>query len=225
MTLPQPSAVPVVKVVMRFTFQPPTARSASRFALSEDGLASAEGQIVRAAPDQAVGAVLGGDSLFQQRVVIVQPAALLHELRLLEIDQHEEAVREALLDAGIERVEIGGAVGERLSLNAGGAGELRKGAKQLAARDHAAVESGARQQARKWIRDIGRQTVDGRLVAEGRGGQVLQRRAVEVMIHGHFDGLVAHVTDFQKNVGEQLTLHRHLPAGGVGIARDWDRRR
>ena len=95
---------------------------------------------------------------------------------------------------------------------------LGKGAKQLAARDHAAVESGARQQPANGLGTL----ADRRsMVAWSRNGEVeriLQRRAVEVMIHRHFDGLVSHVADFQKNVREQFPLHRNLPAGGVGIA-------
>src|SRR5437879_511431 len=117
----------------------------------EDSLALTKRQIVSAATYQSVGTVLGGDSLFQQRILVVQAAAFFHELRLLEIDQHQEAVGEALFDARVECVEIGGAVGKRLSLDAAGAGKLWKGGKKLAARNHAAIQSGAGQQARKRI--------------------------------------------------------------------------
>src|ERR1700704_3932321 len=39
------------------------------------------------------------------------------------------------------------------------------------------------------------------------------------MIHGHFDGFVSHVTDFQKYIRKQFALNRNLPTRGIGIAR------
>src|SRR6266481_5715874 len=39
------------------------------------------------------------------------------------------------------------------------------------------------------------------------------------MIHWHLDGLVSHVTQFQKDIGPQLPLYRDLPSARVGIAR------
>src|SRR5262249_27960894 len=178
--------------------------------IAEKLLSAAERNLVDRADHETMREVLRRDHLLGTRIGRVQIIQPLHELRPRPCRLEAEPAAHPLLDSYLQRVIPGDADRKRRR----DAGELRIGPQQLRARHRLAADarSGEFRQSEEWVRNLGAQEVDRRLVAHWRRRQILPRYGVEILRRAQMRAAITHVSDIRNDPPRQLPLRRKRPA-------------